>query len=79
MVTGYNSAILMAEILRRCGNDLSRENVMKQATTLKMKLDMLLPGIEASLAPDDYRTYKTVRMIRFDGQRWQMFGDPITE
>ena len=79
LVTGYNSAILMAEILRRCGNDLSRENVMKQATNITMQLPMLLPGIEASLAPDDYRTFKTVRMIKFDGARWNIFGDPITE
>jgi branched-chain amino acid transport system substrate-binding protein len=80
MVTGYNSAILMAEILRRCGSDLSRENVIKQLQSIKkMKLDMLLPGIEVSLAADDYRTYKTLYMMRFDGQKWALFGDAITE
>jgi branched-chain amino acid transport system substrate-binding protein len=80
MVTGYNSAILMAETLRRCGDDLTRDNVIKQLTTIKnMKLGMLLPGIEVTLGPDDYRTYKTLYMMRFDGQRWNLFGDAITE
>ena len=80
MVTGYNSAIIMSEILRRCGNNLSRENVMAQVASIKnMKLDMLLPGIEVSLAPDDFRTYKTLNMMRFDGERWNLFGDAITE
>ncbi len=80
MVTGYNSAILMAEILKRCGNDLSRDNLIKQMTTIKnMKLDMLLPGIEVTYSPSDYRTYKTLYMMRFDGQKWGLFGDAITE
>lgn len=80
MVTGYNSAIIMTEVLRRCGNDLSRDNVMKQFASIKnMKLDMLLPGIEVSLSPDDFRTYKTLQMMRFDGQRWNLFGQAITE
>ena len=80
MVTGYNSAILMTEILKRCGNDLSRDNLMKQYASLKnIKLDMLLPGIEISVSADDYRTFKTLNMIRFDGQRWNLFGDALTE
>jgi branched-chain amino acid transport system substrate-binding protein len=80
MVTGYNSAILMAEVLRRCGSDLTRDNVIKQLTTLKnIKLDMLLPGTDVTLSADDYRTYKTLTMMRFDGQKWALFGEPITE
>ncbi len=80
MVTGYNSAILMAEVLRRCGNDLTRDNVIKQMTTIKnMKLDMLLPGIDVTLSADDYRTYKTLNMMRFDGGKWALFGEPISE
>ncbi len=79
-VTGYNSAIIMAEVLRLCGNDLSRDNVIKQfANIKKFKTGMLLPGIEITLGPDDYRTYKTLQMMRFDGQRWNLFGDAITE
>lgn len=80
MVTGYNSSILMAEVLRRCGNDLTRDNVIKQLATIKnMKLDMLLPGIEVTLSADDYRTYKTLYMMRFDGAKWALFGDAISE
>ena len=80
MITGYNSAIIMAEILRRCGDDLSRDNVIKQFASIKnMKLDMLLPGIEVTVSTEDYRTYKTLHMMKFDGQRWVLFGDAITE
>jgi len=79
-VTGYNSAIILTEVLKRCGSDLSRENVMRQLTTLRsFKLDMLLPGIDVNLSPDDYRTYRAMYMMRFDGQRWVIFGDAITE
>jgi branched-chain amino acid transport system substrate-binding protein len=80
MVTGYNSAIIMTEVLRRCGADLSRDNVMKQVGGIgTLKLGMLLPGIQVTLAADDFRTYKTLNMMRFDGQRWNLFGDAITE
>ncbi len=79
-ITGYNSAVIMAEILKRCGDDLSRDNLMKQYASIKnFKLDMLLPGIEITVGPDDFRTYKTLQMMRFDGQRWNLFGAPITE
>ncbi len=80
MVTGYNSAIIMAEILRRCGNDLSRDNLIKQMKTIQnMPLDMLLPGITVTFGPDDYLPYQTMYMIRFDGERWNLFGEAINE
>ena len=77
---GYAAAETLVQVLKQCGNDLSRDNVMKQYAGIKnMKLAMLLPGIEISVAPDDYRTFKTLQMMRFDGQRWNLFGDAITE
>ncbi len=80
MVTGYNSAIITAEILRRCGNDLSRDNLIKQMKTIQnMPLDMLLPGITVTFGPDDYLPYQTMYMIRFDGERWNLFGEAINE
>jgi branched-chain amino acid transport system substrate-binding protein len=80
MVTGYNTAMLMVQILKQCGNDLSRENVMRQAANLKnVALPMLLPGITVSTGPDDYLPYQTLRMQRFDGKIWAVFGDPITD
>jgi branched-chain amino acid transport system substrate-binding protein len=79
-VTGYNTAMMMVQILKQCGDDLSRENVMRQAANLKdLNLPMLLPGIKVSTAPDDYLPYQTLRMQRFDGKIWSVFGDPITD
>lgn len=79
-VTGYNTAMLMVQILKQCGNDLSRENVIRQAASLKnIKLPMLLPGISVSTGPDDYLPYQTLRMQRFDGKIWAVFGEPITD
>lgn len=80
MVTGYNTARLMVQILEQCGDDLSRENVMRQAANLKdIELPMLLPGIKVTTGPDDYLPYQTLRMHRFNGQTWIAFGEPMTE
>lgn len=79
-VTGYNTAMMMVQILKQCGDDLSRENVMRQAANLKdLALPMLLPGIKVTTAPDDYLPYQTLRMQRFDGKIWSVFGDPIND
>ena len=70
-ITGYISAALMVEILRRCGDDLTRANVMRQATSLRdVKIPMLLPGISVTTSPSDYRPIKQTQLRRFDGQRW---------
>ncbi len=80
MVTGYNTAMLMVQILKQCGEDLSRDNVIRQAANLKeFELPMLLPGIKVNTGPDDYLPYQTLRMQRFDGKIWAVFGDPITD
>lgn len=78
-ITGYNSGMIMAQILKQCGHDLSRENVMRQAAALDMKLPMLLPGIEVKTGPDDYLPYQQLRLQRFDGKTWALFGEPIAE
>ncbi len=80
MVTGYNSAMIMTQILKQCGNDLSRDNVIKQAANLKnLELPMLLPGIKVATSPDDYLPYQTMRLQRFNGKTWMLFGEPITD
>ena len=80
MVTGYNTARMMVQILKQCGEDLSRENVMRQAASLKdLELPMLLPGIKVNTGPTDYLPYQTLKMHRFDGKTWVGFGDPITD
>jgi branched-chain amino acid transport system substrate-binding protein len=76
---GYSTAQVLVEILKRCGDNLTRENVMKQATSLKgVVTDLALPGMSINTAPNDYRLNKQLQMMRFDGERWVGFG-PIIE
>jgi branched-chain amino acid transport system substrate-binding protein len=76
---GYSTTQLLIEVLKRCGDDLTRDNVMKQATSLKgVVLDLALPGVIGSTSPTDYRVNKHLQMMRFNGERWEMFG-PILE
>ena len=75
-VFGYNSALMLAYTLRQCGDDLTRENLMNVATHLKdVQLPMLLPGNVINVSPDDYRLVRAQRMMRFDGEKWELFGD----
>ncbi|HUG21003.1 ABC transporter substrate-binding protein [Piscinibacter sp.] len=75
-VYAYTSARLMVDILRACGDDLTRENVLRQATSIKaVQLPMLLPGVMVSSAPDDYRLIKSLQPVTFDGKRWEKLGD----
>ena len=76
---GYSTAQLMVHVLKQCGDDLTRENVMKQATNLKnVQLDLALPGILGNTTPNDYRVNKQLQMMKFNGERWELFG-PILE
>ena len=76
---GYMTSQLMIHVLKMCGDDLTRENVMKQATSLKnVELDLALPGILANTSPTDYRVNKQLQMMKFNGERWELFG-PILE
>jgi ABC-type branched-subunit amino acid transport system substrate-binding protein len=76
---GYSTAQLLVEVLKRCGDELTRENVMKQATSLNgVQLDLSLPGIVGSTSPTDYRVNKQLQMMKFNGERWELFG-PIIE
>jgi branched-chain amino acid transport system substrate-binding protein len=70
-IHGYVSGELMVDILRRCRDDLTRANIMRQATNLKeLEIPMLLPGIKITTSPTDYRPIKRTQLRRFDGQRW---------
>jgi branched-chain amino acid transport system substrate-binding protein len=76
---GYGTAQLLVHVLKQCGDNLTRESIMKQATNLKdVQLDLALPGIIANTTPNDYRVNKQLQMMRFNGERWEMFG-PILE
>ena len=77
-VFGYQAAETLAQVLKQCGNDLSRENVMKQATALKdYQGSVLLPGIKISTGPWNFRPIKQLRLIQFDGRAWQPIGDVL--
>ena len=76
----YSTAELLVHILKACGDDLTRKNVMKQATSLKdFQGTLSLPGILNNTSPTDYRVNKQLRMMKFDGTRWQLFGPIITD
>jgi branched-chain amino acid transport system substrate-binding protein len=74
---GYNIGFAVVQLLKQCGDDLTRENVMKQASHLDMELPMLLPGIRLKTTPSDLRPIKQMRMVRFDGERYVLFSDVI--
>jgi len=70
-VIGYVSAQAVVQVLRQCGDDLTRENVMRQAANLKdVELPMLLPGIRLNTSPTDYTPIKQMKLMRFDGRTW---------
>jgi ABC-type branched-subunit amino acid transport system substrate-binding protein len=72
----YAAVHIMQKVLEQCGDDLTRENVMRQAANLKdVKLPMLLPGIVINTSADDYAVLKQSRLARFDGKRWTMIED----
>ncbi|HEY4985809.1 MAG TPA: ABC transporter substrate-binding protein [Bradyrhizobium sp.] len=79
-VYGYITAQLLIQVLKQCGDDLTRANVLNQATHLShVQLDLLLPGISVSTTPDDYRVNKQLQMVQFDGERFQNIGSIITD
>jgi len=78
-VYGPSNAATMVQVLKQCGDDLTRENVMKQVASLKdFTLPMLLPRIKINTSPTDFAPIKQVQMSKFDGQRWNLFGELIT-
>ena len=77
---GYSAAELLVQVLRQCGDNFSRENIMRQATHLQnVKLDLLLPELSISTSPTDYRVVKEFRMMRFSDERWEPFGPIVAD
>jgi branched-chain amino acid transport system substrate-binding protein len=74
-VYGYTVAQTLAQVLTQCGDNLTRENVMKQAASLKdLDLGMLLPGIKINTSATDFYPIQQMQMQRFDGHRWERIG-----
>jgi branched-chain amino acid transport system substrate-binding protein len=77
-VYGYNVAMTLVHVLERCGDDLTRENVMRQAASIEdLELPMLLPGVRIDTGADDYYPIESMMLARFDGQKWVLFGEVI--
>src|SRR6478609_4172646 len=78
-MTGYNMATTMVEVLKRCGDNLTRENVMKQAASMKQfPQGGLLPGVTMSTGADDFQPIEQLQLMQFKDGRWQLFGDVIS-
>ena len=77
-VLGYISAQLTVDVLKRCEDQLTRENLLRHATDIKdLQLPMMLPGIKINTGPKDYLPVEQAQLMRFDGERWMRFGDII--
>jgi ABC-type branched-chain amino acid transport systems, periplasmic component len=78
VIYGYTVAQTLVHVLQACGDNLTRENVMKQAASLKdLELGKLLPGIKINTSPSDFAPISQVQMMRFKGETWERFGDII--
>jgi branched-chain amino acid transport system substrate-binding protein len=79
-LVGYSNAVLFAEVLRRCADDLSREHLLGVATHLQgVRMPALLPGMTLSTSPTDYNPLKQMQLQRFDGHRWGLLAGIIDE
>ncbi len=75
-VFGYTIAQGIVHVLKECGNDLSRENIMKQAANIHdLALPLFLPGIKVNTSPTDYYPIEQEQLAKFDGERWALFGE----
>jgi branched-chain amino acid transport system substrate-binding protein len=78
-VYGYSAAQTVLAVLKACGDNLTRENIMKQAASIHdLKLPMLLPGIVVSTSATDFAPIKQMQLMKFDGATWQLFGEVIS-
>ena len=78
-VFGYTVAQTMVQVLQQCGDDLTRENIMRQAANLKsFEAPMLLPGVKINTSATDFYPIEQMQMARFDGKRWVLFGEVLT-
>jgi ABC-type branched-subunit amino acid transport system substrate-binding protein len=78
-VVGYGVAQTLVQVLKQCGDNLTRENVMKQAANLKdFRTEVLLPGIKINTSPTDFAPLDQLQLMKFKGERWELFGDIVS-
>jgi hypothetical protein len=79
LVYGFGAAQTMVQVLKQCGDDLTRENAMKQAASLKdFTPDTLMPGVKINTGPNDFAPIEQLKMMQFKGEKWDFFGDIIS-
>jgi branched-chain amino acid transport system substrate-binding protein len=79
VIVGYGVAQTLVKVLQQCGDDLTRQNIMKQAANLKdFRTEVLLPGIKINTSPTDFAPINQLQLMRFTGERWELFGDIIS-
>ena len=75
LVTGYNDAQTLVQVLKQCGDNLTRENVMKQAASLKpMQQEMMLPGVLIQTSATDFGPIQQEQLMKFEKDHWERFG-----
>jgi branched-chain amino acid transport system substrate-binding protein len=78
VVVGYGVSQTLVKVLQMCGDNLTRENVMKQAASLKdFRTEVLLPGIKINTGPNDFAPISSLQLMKFKGEKWELFGDVI--
>jgi ABC-type branched-subunit amino acid transport system substrate-binding protein len=78
-VVAFGVAQTLVEVLRKCGDNLTRENIMKQAADLKdFRTEVLLPGIKINTSPTDFAPLSQLQLMKFKGEKWELFGDIIS-
>ncbi len=79
-VYGFSDAATLIRVLKQCGDDLSRDNIMRQAANIKdFDLPMGLPGIKINTSPENFHPVRQVQLARFSGESWELFGDLMTD
>jgi branched-chain amino acid transport system substrate-binding protein len=79
IMTGYNVSQTMVHVLKKCGDDLTRANIMRQAANIEnLQLEGLLPGVTINTSATDFAPIKQFQLRKFKGERWELFGDVIS-
>jgi ABC-type branched-subunit amino acid transport system substrate-binding protein len=79
VVVGYGVSQTLVKVLQACGDNLTRENIMKQAASLKdFRTEVLLPGIKINTGPNDFAPISQLHLMKFKGEKWELFGDVIS-
>jgi branched-chain amino acid transport system substrate-binding protein len=79
VVVGYGVSQTLVEVLKKCGDDLTRANIMKQAANLQnFRTEVLLPGIKINTSPTNFGPLSQLQLMRFKGEKWELFGDIIS-